>query len=198
MKAIRVYFCVFVFVFLQSFTSTNSASNETFVIKTKHELKVETKTKNYLTTNQYNDLMVKLAKKESGSNWRIYSKVKNKKGQIVKAIGKYQFMPCALKQVGFGHITYEEFVKNPNIFPEKDQELAMKRCLAFNKKVLAKHITKYVGTTMNGVLITEQGILAMAHLAGAGGAMKYLDSNGKNNPKDANNTHAGDYLKNFN
>lgn len=197
MKAIKLYF-VFCLVFFQSFTTVPQVQGNVMERKYERHTQIEKKTKTFLTTTRFAELSRELGKKESGSNWRAYSKAKNKKGQIIKAIGKYQFMPIALKQIGFGHITYDEFVKNPNIFPEKDQEIAMQRCLAFNRKVLSKHIDKYAGTVINGISITEKGILAMAHLAGAGGTMKFLDSHGHVNPKDANGTHASDYLKKFN
>ena len=35
---------------------------------------------------------------------------------------------------------------------------------------------------MNGIEITESGILAAAHLSGAGNVKKYLRSNGKTKP----------------
>ena len=40
--------------------------------------------------------------------------------------------------------------------------------------VLKKEIEKYEGTILNGIHVTESGILAAAHLGGAGSVKKYF------------------------
>ena len=50
---------------------------------------------------------------------------------------------------------------------------------------------------MNGVKITESGILAAAHLSGAGNVKKYLRSNGLKNLSDAYGSSIKSYMKNF-
>ena len=54
-----------------------------------------------------------------------------------------------------------------------------------------------IGKKINGIKITESGILAAAHLAGAGNVKKYLRSNGKNTFKDAYGSSMQHYLKQF-
>ena len=50
---------------------------------------------------------------------------------------------------------------------------------------------------MNDIVITESGILAAAHLAGAGNVKKYLRSWGDLNFSDAYGTDIEDYLTKF-
>ena len=58
-------------------------------------------------------------------------------------------------------------------------------------------LDKYVGREINGQLITASGLLAGAHLVGVGGLKKYLNSNGKNDVKDATGTPVSLYIKRF-
>lgn len=53
------------------------------------------------------------------------------------------------------------------------------------------------GRVINGVEITESGLLAAAHLAGAGSVKKYLRSNGTNGFKDGFGTSLRSYIKKF-
>ncbi len=45
-----------------------------------------------------------------------------------------------------------------------------------------------VGQTIAGIVMTESGLLAGAHLVGVGGLKTFLQSNGAQIPSDANNT----------
>jgi hypothetical protein len=47
------------------------------------------------------------------------------------------------------------------------------------------------------VEVTESGILAAAHLAGAGNVKKYLRSYGENDVEDAYGTSISEYLEKF-
>ena len=59
------------------------------------------------------------------------------------------------------------------------------------------YITKYVGTKIYGVEVTLPGILAAAHLGGAGGVIRFFDSLGNYNPKDIFGTSLFSYLRDF-
>ena len=50
----------------------------------------------------------------------------------------------------------------------------MQELLRHNKKKLKRFIKKYDGKVVHGVLITESGILAAAHLAGQGNVRKFF------------------------
>jgi hypothetical protein len=83
-------------------------------------------------------------------------------------MGRYQFGKSTLKGLGFD-VTTDEFINSPYI-----QEKAMHKLLLHNKKKLDKFIDKYEGEVLHGVLITESGVLAAAHLAGAGNVRKFF------------------------
>lgn len=51
-----------------------------------------------------------------------------------------------------------------------------------------------IGTEINGVPVTEQGLINVAHLGGKGGAEKFFRTGGQYNPADSNGTRLSDYL----
>lgn len=105
-------------------------------------------------------------------------------------LGKYQFGKETLKLIG---------IYNPILFLN-NAELQEKAFLANaerNKWILRKDIKRFVGKTINGVVITESGILAAAHLAGPGNVKKYLRSYGANSFSDAFGTSITYYMKKF-
>ena len=110
-------------------------------------------------------------------------------------IGKYQFGQAARRSCGYGEVKFNDFVKNPSIWSEKDQDAAMITLLSTNESHLKSVIHKYNGKVIKGTVITRSGILAAAHLAGAGGVERYF-RNGSN-PKDAYGTGLEDYLIKF-
>ncbi|MGB0837145.1 MAG: peptidoglycan-binding protein LysM [Flavobacteriaceae bacterium] len=113
--------------------------------------------------------------------------------QIINAygyLGKYQFGKSTLKRFNIDH---------PNEFL-KDQELQEKAFTALcqvNKWILRKDIKRMVGRRINGITITESGILAAAHLGGAGNVKKYLRSWGKYQFVDGFGTNLEEYLIRF-
>lgn len=104
-------------------------------------------------------------------------------------MGRYQFGRSTLKGLGI-NVTKEEFINDPKL-----QEKAMHMLLSHNKKKLKRYIKKYEGQIIHGVLITESGVLAAAHLAGQGNVRKFL----KNGFvfKDGNGTKMTSYMKQF-
>ncbi|HBY67574.1 MAG TPA: peptidoglycan-binding protein LysM, partial [Flavobacteriaceae bacterium] len=66
-----------------------------------------------------------------------------------------------------------------------------------NKWILRRDIKRFKGKYVNGVKVTESGILAAAHLAGAGNVKKYLRSGGTIGFNDAFGTSISYYLKKF-
>ena len=104
-------------------------------------------------------------------------------------MGKYQFGKSTLKGLGI-NVTKEEFITNPKL-----QERAMHMLLSHNRKKLKRYIKKYEGQIIHGILITESGILAAAHLAGQGNVRKFL----KNGFvfEDGNGTKMTSYMKQF-
>ena len=87
-------------------------------------------------------------------------------------MGKYQFGRSTLKGLGY-KVTKKEFLNNPQL-----QEEAMMALLLHNKEKLQKYIDVFDGQTINGMYISESGILAAAHLGGQGSVKRYF-KNGK-------------------
>ena len=56
---------------------------------------------------------------------------------------------------------------------------------------------QYLGLIINGIPITPSGLLAGAHLKGAGSVIQYLKSGGKNVQKDGFGTSIESYIKQF-
>jgi hypothetical protein len=105
-------------------------------------------------------------------------------------LGKYQFGIGTLELMGVHNAS--SFLKDPEL-----QERVFETNLARNKWILRRDIPRFVGKKINGVEVTESGILAAAHLAGAGNVKRYLRSNGNNNAADAFGTTITHYLKKF-
>lgn len=104
--------------------------------------------------------------------------------------GKYQLGRAALDAIGFSGVSKEDYIKDHEL-----QEVAMKRLLKHNKKIMASLIGKYEGKTIGGIYITQSGILAASHLGGPGNVIKYLESNGTIIFKDGNGTPITKYLR---
>ena len=105
-------------------------------------------------------------------------------------MGKYQFGMSALRSIGIKDRNH--FLNNPRL-----QEKAFKALLSINKAQLEDEIEKFEGKVINGVKITESGILAAAHLGGAGSVKGYLNSNGRRKFKDGFGTSMKSYFKKF-
>ena len=149
---------------------------------------------------ELDDFANKIAHRESRGKYDAV----NKLGYL----GKYQFGGMALQDLGYkdsrgkwvgkdGIKSKEDFLKSAQA-----QEKAFKEWRPRLKGYLkANGALDYVGKEINGIKITEQGLMAASHLVGAGskkrstGVIGMLKS-GKI-PADANGTKATDYMKMF-
>ena len=129
----------------------------------------------------HNSFLDKIGHYESSNN---YSSV-NRLGYI----GRYQFHSSTLEAIGIV-TTRKKFLSSPTL-----QEQAMDKLLKSNKKTLRRYIRKYDGKVVHGVYVTESGILAAAHLGGAGSVIKWF-KNGVDF-KDGNGTPLTRYMKLF-
>ncbi|MAP81022.1 MAG: hypothetical protein CL526_08020 [Aequorivita sp.] len=105
-------------------------------------------------------------------------------------MGKYQFGRSTLNWVGIYNTS--QFLNSPLL-----QEKAFRALISKNKWVLRDYIDQYVGQTINGIRISESGLVAAAHLGGAGNVKKFLDSKGKIVFRDANRVPITKYMKRF-
>lgn len=105
-------------------------------------------------------------------------------------MGKYQFGKTTLDLIGVKDSL--TFMNSPKI-----QEKAFIALIKRNKWELRNVITDFRGRIIDGVRITESGILAAAHLGGAGSVKKFLYSNGRMKCKDNYGTSVKTYLRDF-
>ncbi|QSB28237.1 peptidoglycan-binding protein LysM [Flavobacterium sp. CLA17] len=105
-------------------------------------------------------------------------------------MGKYQFGSKALRAIGIQND--KAFLKDPAL-----QEKAFIALLSKNKWILRNEIEKYEGKVINGVEITESGILAAAHLGGAGSVKNFFKNRGNRRFRDAYGTSLRSYMKAF-
>ena len=104
-------------------------------------------------------------------------------------MGRYQFHLSTLESIGI-KTTKKKFLSSPTL-----QEEAMKRLLKSNKRTLRRYIRKYNNTILHGVYVTESGVLAAAHLGGAGNVIKWFKKGEVF--KDGNGTPITRYMKTF-
>ncbi len=84
--------------------------------------------------------------------------------------GLYQIGHNIRKETGYGDISKSVFLNHPEI-----QHLCMIKSLEMYQDIMKDYINKYSGTIVDGILITESGILACSHLIGCEGTKRLLD-----------------------
>ena len=104
-------------------------------------------------------------------------------------MGKYQFGRSTLRGLGY-EVSKKEFLSNHDL-----QEEAMMALLNHNKDKLQAYIDIFDGKTVNGIYITESGILAAAHLGGQGSVKRFF-KNGRVF-RDGNGTKITSYMEKF-
>lgn len=114
-------------------------------------------------------------------------------------LGKYQFSLSTVQFLGF-KVNKAEFLND-----HKLQETVMVSYINYHQKYLEKYISKYDDSffevTKDGekrtIRITESGIIAAAHLSGAGNVKKFFKSGGSLAIKDKLGTSLVEYLELF-
>ncbi|WP_422860176.1 hypothetical protein ACOKFD_04620 [Flagellimonas sp. S174] len=130
----------------------------------------------------YNGFKEALAFKESQGRYQVVN--------TLGYLGKYQFGRSTLKLMGV--YDTNDFLNNASL-----QEKVFEVNVARNKWILRRDIKRFNGKRIRGIEITESGIIAAAHLAGAGNVKKYLRSYGKKDVADAYGTTISYYMKKF-
>ena len=105
-------------------------------------------------------------------------------------LGKFQFGSSTLKTLGIYNLNL--FLNSPEL-----QEKAFLANTKRNKWKLTLEINRFTGSEINGVIITESGILASAHLAGPGNVKRYLRSFGSKDFSDAYGSEVSFYMRKF-
>ena len=171
---------------LSSFTYKTIRSYATPVLSLKENtvniLKIDTPTvKVKINRKSHNDFLNAIGHQESGNRYNIV----NRYGYM----GRYQFGKSTLKTLKI-KVSKREFLKDSAL-----QEQAMLKLLLHNKKRLQKYIDKYEGRVVHGILVTESGLLAAAHLGGQGSVKKWF-RNGRVR-KDGNGVKITSYMIRF-
>ena len=157
--------CLSLFTLLSAFTAKTIRTITTAVTSMKslpiQEIKVKAPAiKVNIPTNNHSDFLDALGHQESGNRYGVV----NRFGYM----GRYQFGKSTLKTLRI-KVSREAFLNSPDL-----QEFAMQQNLLYNKNKLKKYIEKFDGKEINGILITESGLLAAAHLGGPGSVKKWF------------------------
>jgi len=155
----------------------------------------------YLVPNQDDDLLIEIPREYNLFLGKTFIGFKEALGfkesrgdyNIVNQfgyLGKYQFAKETLKMIGI-HDS-DSFIEDASL-----QEKAFQAYTSRNKWILRRDIKRFRGKYIGGVKVTESGILAAAHLAGAGNVKKFLRSEGLEGFEDGNGTTIRYYLKKF-
>jgi hypothetical protein len=141
-----------------------------------------------LREKEFELFIYNLGVRESGDKWWITN--------TIGCIGKWQFSQSTLAFLGYKNITAKKFRKDTSIFPEELQKKVLLILIQMNEMIL-KDYSSYIGQIVSGVVITRSGMIAAAHLGGAGSVRLFLSSNGRINNHDAYGTSIKNYMFEF-
>ena len=185
-KLFTLILCLFIFTIVSAFTvktyRTYIAPVKTIESLPLKEIKVEMPLIEVkIDIKDHDAFLNALGHQESGNRYGIV----NRFGYM----GKYQFGKSTLKTLKI-KVSKEAFLNSPDL-----QEFAMQSLLEYNKKRLKKYINQYDGQIVHGVLVTESGLLAAAHLGGQGSVKKWFRT-GKIK-EDGNGVKITNYMQRF-
>jgi len=130
----------------------------------------------------------KLAILESSNNYNENS--------VSGIYGKYQFGNSRLddyRKATKDDFSNEKFLNDPQL-----QETVMDWSVTNIDDYINQYdLEKYIGKKIKGITITREGIYAGAHLGGRFGMRKFLESEGKDDPKDKFKTTISNYFEEF-
>lgn len=180
-------------VFKTAHSSTKGFDFSSYKLDAPTSYHVPTEEEAFQSSIEYRPFSIFLSKGFIGFKEALAFKESQGKYHVVNPLGymgKYQFGKGTLAMIGVDDTT--DFLSDSAL-----QEAAFTANTARNKWILRRDIERFVGKVVNGIKVTESGILAAAHLAGAGNVKKYLRSYGSDMFSDANGTTISYYLKRF-
>ncbi|MDT3671777.1 MAG: transglycosylase SLT domain-containing protein [Aromatoleum sp.] len=154
----------------------------------------------------YTDFLKAVGQRESTMNPRVT----NQFGHV----GLFQFSEAALQDVGlysgdgtpktndwtgaftgkYGVSSLADLLANPDA---QVQAVTAYHRQTWNTLTKVYGAESYLGTTITGIPITASGLVAAAHLVGAGTVGEWLKSGGTTDPADGNGTTLVSYLEQF-
>jgi len=138
--------------------------------------------------SEFNRFIADLGRRESGNNWKSVN--------CIGGFGEWQFKETTIHYLGFKQVTLKKFKKNPEVFPPELQRKALESLIKVNMALL-KDYERYIGKTINGVVVTRSGLIAAAHLGGAKSVRLFLTSGGRLDKKDTLGTAISNYMRKF-
>ena len=132
-----------------------------------------------------------MANSESGGRWNIV----NGEGYG----GRNQFGNARLADAAAAGIlprgtTSAQFAR---LSPEKQMEVENWHWNDIDRQAESRGLNRYIGQTIGGVKVTPGAIRGMAQIGGVGGALQFLQTGGRYNPRDSNRTSISDYGMRF-
>jgi len=188
-KTILILCCLALVIFISSFTKDSNNNSKNSIAA---EVASTVPTEEESIFLEYNNIPF-VGKMYNGFREAIAFKESQGQYDIVNSLGylgKYQFGRSTLER--FNIYDTHRFLNTPKL-----QEQAFLALCSLNKWILRKDIERTVGKHIDGIKITESGILAAAHLAGAGNVKKFLRSGGDFYFSDAFGSSVRIYLKQF-
>lgn len=126
---------------------------------------------------------------ESGGDWGAQN-AEVGAGGYVGHFGRLQFGPARLQDaVQAGAISPSE--ADPAVFMLSPD--AQRRAEQWHFSDILTKAAPLIGQTVDGMPLTPDAAMAVAHLGGVGGLQKYVRTGGAYDPADANGTHLSDY-----
>lgn len=154
----------------------------------------------------FTDLLSALSQRESSGNASAVN-------TQTHYIGLFQMGEKALQDVGvyagdrtqpndwtggwsgrYGVTSQAAFLADPNA--QIQAETAYLN-LVWSRYLVPQGAASYLGQTINGIAITQSGLMAASHLVGFGNVLTWLRSNGATAPADGNGTRMTEYLQRF-
>ena len=156
----------------------------------KQEAMIEGGDSNELLASADKDFTTVMKQSESSNNYMVV----NNEGYM----GAYQFGDARLndyKKANKEKFTTDEFLKDKNL-QDKVFDWHVSDIV---KYIQDNGLDESIGKKVNGVIVTLNGLVAMAHLGGKLGMREYVQSNfsESENEQDKNGTSLFDYLKRF-
>lgn len=162
-KPMRKQMIMVVSSFILMGNTTKMESKKVIEIPNEPEINILEEIKNSIVVeevNQIDDFLNAIGYYESRNNYKAVN--------TLGYMGRYQFGRKTLKGLGY-KCSKSEFLNSPTL-----QEKAMLDLLEHNQRILQRYIDYWDGRTIKGNTITKSGILAAAHLAGAGNVKRYF------------------------
>jgi hypothetical protein len=139
-------------------------------------------------------LPASLVRSESGGNFGARNDVMGAGGR--GHFGRGQFSHARLQDAARAGVIPAGM--DPQAFladPQAQARVEQWHTADIGRRIKRGGLDRYVGQEINGVRVTPQGMMAVAHLGGFGGLQRFLETQGRYNPSDANGTSLLAYLR---